>query len=506
MSETASPQAWRCTVCGHIHRGPRPAEFCPVCGAPDLDFEAFTEPVAAPPRSAPRRWRCAVCGYVHEGGGPPDECPVCGAPRGEFEPIEEAGPAAVTPSRAHVVIVGAGAAGLAAAAAARAAAPDARLTLISRETELPYYRLNLTRYLAGEVARADLPVHPARWYDEHGVELLLGTEVERLDLEGNRLLLRGGARLGFDRMVLASGAHAFVPPLPGADRGGVMTLRTAEDADRLLAAAAAGSRLVCVGGGLLGLETAAALARRGAEVTVLESFGHLMPAQLDARAGELLAEHLAGVGVAVRTTVHVQELTGGARVAAVALEEGGSLDAEAVLLATGVRPNTALAITAALEVKKGVVVDTHLRTSHGEVLAAGDAAEHLGVLYGSWFVAQHQGAVAGTNAAGGDAEVGSVPRSHTLKVVGLDTFSIGQFSPADGSYRAIAGEGDGAYASFVFRDELLVGAILLGRLERAAAVKEAIEARWDFSELLALHPSAADVADHLGERGLQISS
>jgi nitrite reductase (NADH) large subunit len=172
-----------------------------------------------------------------------------------------------------------------------------------------------------------------------------------------------------------------------------------------------------------------------------------------------------------------------------------------VLLSTGVRPNTFLAIGAGLAVRKGVVVDDRLRTSHPDVLAAGDAAELRGVLYGSWFVAQQQGAVAGANAAGGDVEVGSVPRAHTLKVVGLDTFSIGQFSAPDGSYQVVAGEKDGAYASFVFRDGLLLGANLVGRVDLAAVLKRAIEERWELSALLARQPSAFEVAEHLRERG-----
>jgi nitrite reductase (NADH) large subunit len=499
MTDQTTPQTWRCTVCGHIHRGPNPPDLCPVCGAPPDDFEPFVD--AAPTASPvlPRRWRCTVCGYVHEGGEPPDECPMCGAPRGDFEPLAEQPPTSTSASRLHVLIAGTGAAGLAAAETARRAAPDSRITLLSRETELPYYRLNLTRYLAGEVSRAQLGVHPASWYDEQRVELRTGVEVERLDLGGRRVALGGGEQLGFDRLVLASGAHPFVPPIPGAEQAGVTTLRTVEDADRLLDAVARGVPCVCVGGGLLGLETAAALARRGADVTVLEGFGHLMPAQLDPRAGALLASHLGAVGVTVRTAVHVKDLRGSGRVTAVALEEGDELAAELVVLATGVRPNTFLAIAAGLAVKKGLVVDDRLSTSNPDVFAAGDVAEHQGVLYGSWFVAQHQGAVAGANAAGADIAVGNVPRSHTLKVVGLDTFSIGRFTPADGSDRAIAGKQDGAYASFVFRDDLLVGANLLGRVDLAAAVKRAIESRWDFAVLLARGPSASEVAEHLHE-------
>jgi nitrite reductase (NADH) large subunit len=396
-----------------------------------------------------------------------------------------------------VVILGGGIAGLAAAEGLRDVAPDARIVLVSKEPTLPYYRLNLTRYLAGEIIRGDLPVHPEAWYQEQRIELRQGIEATRLDLDARTVELRDGERLPFDRLILATGAHPFVPAIPGSDREGVLSLRTIEDADEILEAASAGRRCLCIGGGLLGLETAGALAHRGADVTVLESHGSLMPSQLDPRAGALLASHLGKIGVKLRSAVHTKELTGDRRVAGVALEEGGSVTGELVILATGVRSSTHLARQAGLTVKKGVVVDECLCTSHPEVLAAGDLAEHQGVLYGNWSVAQYQGGIAGRNAAGLTTAFGGVPRSHTLKVLGIDVFSIGQFLPLDGSYRVFALEADGTYQSFVFRDGLMVGANLLGTAALAGVLKKAIERKTDFSGLLASHPSAAQVAEFL---------
>ena len=492
----ASAQAWRCTVCGYVHRGGVPPESCPVCGASGSEFEPHAEPTPARPAAAVTRWRCTVCGYIHDGPEPPEECPLCGAAREQFEPVaDEPPPSAAAGSDARVVILGSGIAGLAAAEGLRGVAPDARIVLISKEPTLPYYRLNLTRYLAGEITRGDLPVHSEDWYHEQRIELRQGIEATQLDLDARTVELRDGERLPFDRLVLATGAHPFVPPIPGADRDGVVSLRTIEDADLILGAVGSGRRCLCIGGGLLGLETAGALARRGADVTVLESHGSLMPSQLDPRAGALLAAHLGKIGVKLRSAVHVRELTGDRQVAGVALEEGGSVAGELVILATGVRSSTHLARQAGLTVKKGVVVDQCLCTSHPSVLAAGDIAEHLGVLYGNWSVAQSQGGIAGRNAAGLAMEFGGVPRSHTLKVLGIEAFSIGQFLPLDGSYRVFAVEADGTYQSFVFRDGLLVGANLLGTAALAGVLKKTIESKTDFSGLLASHPSAAQVAE-----------
>ena len=492
----ATPTAWRCAICGYVHRGGAPPECCLVCGAPASEFEPHVEPEPEKLSVATNRWQCTVCGYIHDGSEPPDVCPLCGAGRGQFEPAADEAPAAATAlSEARVVVLGGGIAGLAAAERLRSVSPDARITLVSKESTLPYYRLNLTRYLAGEVARKDLTVHAEDWYHEQRIELSLGAEAVRLDPDGHAVELRDGGRLPFDRLILATGAQPFVPPIPGADLAGVVSLRTIEDADRILDAAQSGWRCLCIGGGLLGLETAGALARRGADVTVLEGHGSLMPSQLDQRAGALLANHLGTIGVKLRSGVHTKTLRGDQRVAGADLEEGGTVPADLVILATGVRSDTHLARQAGLLVKKGVVVDHRLFTSHPAVLAVGDVAEHLGVLYGNWSAAQAQGGIAGMSAVGLDVEFGGVPRSHTLKVLGLDVFSIGQFLPLDGSYRACAGETEGKYQSFIFRDGILVGANLLGSTALAGLVKKAIESKTNFSGLLATHPTADQVAE-----------
>jgi len=279
----------------------------------------------------------------------------------------------------------------------------------------------------------------------------------------------------------------------------VTSLRTVEDARCILGALGDGVRCVCVGGGLLGLETAGALARRGADVTLLEGHEWLMPRQLNRTAGERLARHVDQMGIGLRTRARTKEIVGDERVAGVMLEDGATVPADLVVIATGVRPNSHLARRAGLEVSKGVVVDNHLVSSHPNVLAAGDVAEHRGALYGTWGPSQFQGNIAGLSAAGVAAEFGGIPRSNTLKVLGLDLLSIGQVRPEDGSFDVIEAETDPRYLRFVFHDGRLVGAILLGDTSIAGPLKKAIEGGADFSGLLRQHPTARDVAEHLGE-------
>jgi nitrite reductase (NADH) large subunit len=383
--------------------------------------------------------------------------------------------------------------------AARKASPATDITLVSREADLPYYRLNLTRYLAGEITEKELPVHPEGWYDEHGISLLRGAEASSLSLGEKTVDLRDGRKLPFEKLILTVGAHPFIPPVPGASREGVVSLRTFGDAQRIREMAGSGAFAVCIGGGILGLETAGALARQGARVTLLESHEWLMPRQLNQRAGEILADYARGSGITVLTSARTREVIGDERAAGVHLEDGTSVHADFIVITAGIRPNSYLARCAGLHVNQGIVVDDHLKSSHTDVFAAGDVAEHRGVLYGIWSPAQYQGSIAGTNAAGNAIEFGGIPMSNTLKVLGIGMTSAGSVEPLDGSYLVIEEEKDGAYMRFLFRDNALVGAVLLGDTRLSGAAKKAIENRTDLSDLLGKHPSCRDVSDHLAQ-------
>jgi nitrite reductase (NADH) large subunit len=438
---------------------------------------------------------------MHTGSQPPEVCPVCGAPADCFEPLSEATKETKQAQKAgKVVIVGAGIAGLAAAEAVRAASRDAEVTLISRETSPPYYRLNLTRYLAGEITEAELSVKPQDWFTENQIRLLLGDEVSRLKLDRKTVELHKFDEISFDKLILTVGAHPFMPPFPGAHRDGVTNLRTLADANKILDSDLTGKHCTCIGGGLLGLETAGALARRNAKVTLLEGHGWLLPRQLSQRAGEILAEYVGSSSIELRTKARAREILGDERVRGLLLEDESVIDTDLLVVATGIRSNSYLGRMAGLDVNQGIVVDNMLQTSHPDVFAAGDVAEHHGSVYGTWGPSQYQGGIAGMNALGANVEFGGIPRSNSLKVLQLELFSVGQIEPADGSYETIDQEGPGEFFSFVFRDSHMVGAILLGDAKLATQAKKAVESKCDFSDLLAKHPTVESVLEFLAEK------
>jgi len=491
---------WYCTVCGYVHRGEFPPEYCPVCGVERDRFEPAADELKVREKSLTQQWRCLTCDFMHTGRTPPDACQVCGAGPDQFElanpPVQNALPQS---TEGTIVIIGGGIAGLSAAESARQAAPKATITLVTRERDHPYYRLNLTRYLAGEITGNDLPVRPESWYAENDITMLLDTEVTAIDATANKLHLKDQPDLAYDKLILAIGAHPFVPPMPGVNRENVATLRTRVDAERILARCSAGSKCVIVGGGVLGLETAAAIARHKVRVTVVEGFEWLLPRQLTRAAGERLANKAREIGIELVFNARIKELDGDEQVRSVVLESGQILPADLVIVTTGVRSNSYLARMAGLEVNHGVVVNHHLQTSDPDIFAAGDLVEHQGTAYGTWAPAQFQGTIAGMNAAGGDVVFAGIPRSNTLKVLGVEMFSIGEIHPDDASYEVFESDGD-CYDFFVFRDTRLVGAILVGDTTISTVVKKLIEAQSSCADLLAVAPDAMGIREELRKK------
>jgi nitrite reductase (NADH) large subunit len=449
---------------------------------------------------AVKAWRCEVCGYIHEGPEPPAECPVCAAPAADFAPCAEpVAPLAAASDTAQpvrrLVVLGGGIAGVAAAEAARQVAPAAEITLLSGEPERPYWRLNLTRLLDGEIQEDALPLHPASWYEQQRIRLLTGVTATALAPDRHEVTCSNGETLPFEKLVLAVGAQAFLPPWPGVELAGVYAIRTFADSRAVLRQLRPGLRCLCIGGGILGLETAGALARQGVQVDLLAGDGWLMPRQLTQAGGELLGRHVAALGIRLHTGAKVRAITRAGQALGVLLEDGSELPADLVLVTTGIRANLALATAAGLRTEQGVVVDDWLTTSHPDIFAAGDCAEHRNVLYGLWPAAQFQGTLAGLNAAGQRSAFGGLPRSNVLKVLALHVFSIGQFdAPAA---QVLEQQGDNHYLRFAFLESRLCGAILIGHVGLDAALKGALEHRRDFATVLPQLPTAAAFAAYL---------
>jgi NADPH-dependent 2,4-dienoyl-CoA reductase/sulfur reductase-like enzyme len=277
------------------------------------------------------------------------------------------------PSDRTFVIVGAGLAGAKAAETLRDEGFDGRVVLVGAETERPYERPPLSKELLLGTADRDSPyVHEAGWYAAHDVDLRTGTTVAALDRGRHVVRTSDGDELGYDRLLLATGATPRRLPLPGADARNLLELRTFADSDRIDSTLRDGVRLVVIGAGWIGLEVAAAARQRGAAVTVVEAAALPLQRVLGDQMAEVFADLHRAHGVDFRFGAQVRELRGDG--SQVVLADGTTLDADAVLVAVGVRPNVDLAEQAGLPVDDGVLVDRRLCTDDPDVFAVGDVA------------------------------------------------------------------------------------------------------------------------------------
>jgi len=312
----------------------------------------------------------------------------------------------------RVVIVGGGPAGLSAARAYRENGGTGHITLLAAEQHPPYRRPPLTKeYLRGELDRDELPLQPATWYQESGVELRPATKTSYLDPDRGVVGVEGGDEIPYDACVLATGSDPVRPPIPGAEDPEVLTMRTVEDSTRLSRLASSGASVTVVGSGFIGCEAAASLAMRGVEVTVVSLDELPQGSLLGGEAGARIRRWLEGHGVRLVLGAEVESIRRAGDGFETELAGGERLAAGAVLLGTGARPRTGLAEEAGLKVEPGgILADASMRTEAPGVYAVGDisyaynpsAGRRLHVEH--WGEALNMGGVAGKVMAGGEAE------------------------------------------------------------------------------------------------------
>jgi len=388
------------------------------------------------------------------------------------------------------VIIGNGVAGVTTARfIARDAPKGSEIHMYSDEPYLYYQRPKLPAFLAGDASMEELVQYLAAWYEERGIQVHLNTPVESIHLENKALYLHDGTTAPYDRLLLAHGSRANVPPIQGTQKAGVFTLRTLTDALAIKKWAENAGNAVVIGGGLLGLEAARGLSKLVPTVTVMEIFPRLLPRQLDEEGAQVLQRQIEGMGIRVRVDTVVEEVIGDDSVAGVRLKDGETLPADMVLISAGIRSNIELAQEAGLSVNRAVVVDETLRTSAEGVWAIGDVAEFQGRVWGIIPAAIEQARVAAANLV---APAGETPAtykdivpSNTLKVMGIDLTSIGNVNPEGTGYQQIRRLDDeaGIYEKLVLQDGKIVGAILLGDKTRVTPITKLISA-------------GADVASH----------
>ncbi len=373
------------------------------------------------------------------------------------------------------------------------------ITVFGAEPHPNYNRILLSPVLAGEQTLDQIVLNPLSWYAEHGITLHTGKKVAQIDRVKRVVRAQDGTEAPYDRLLLATGSHPFILPIPGKDLPGVISYRDIADTQAMIAAATQYRHAVVIGGGLLGLEAANGLMLRGMTVTVVHIMPWLMERQLDDVAAGLLQKSLQERGLTFMMGAQTQALMASesGRVGAVQFKDGTQIPADLVVMAAGIRPNTDLAQACGLHCERGVVVsDTLQTTTDPRIYAVGECAAHRGIAYGLVAPLFEQGKVCATHL--GHFGIGRYSGSQTstkLKVTGIDLFSAGNFmgaasgklEDADCEEIVMSDPYGGVYKKLVIKNDKLIGAVMYG---------DTVDGSWYF-KLLRDGRSISDIRDKL---------
>jgi NAD(P)H-nitrite reductase large subunit len=387
----------------------------------------------------------------------------------------------------NLLIIGNGAAGISAAEAARSLNQEVNIKIITAEGVEAYYRPILSDYLSQEIEDKKFYLKTKEWYEQKRIEVIYNKKVEKIDSTKKEIILSDGLKEKYDKLIITSGSRASVPPILGVEKEGVFTFRTKEDADRIKSYAKKSKNAVVVGGGVLGLEAAWELKSLGLNVTVVEMESRIFPKQLDETGSKLVEEVVHNSGIKVYKNHSVKKIMGTNKVEAVEIDSGKKIEADMVLLSVGIKSNIDLAKNIGIKCNLGIIVNDKMETSHSDIYAAGDSAEHDGLVIGLWVTAIKQGGVAGANAVSGDKIFKQSIQPVTFKGMGMRIFSIGDIGHDPDNEYQIALYNDtkeNIYKKLYFFDNKFVGGILIGDISKATELLSAARLSSPMDELV----------------------
>ncbi len=418
--------------------------------------------------SGKKLWRCTVCGEIFEGALPPLSCSVCGAGAEAFVEYIEEHIEFRSERSFKTVIIGSGAGAVYAADALRKRNPNVEIDIYSADRYLPYYRPALTKKLDENFRIEDNLIFPESYYRENNINLHLHCEINKIVPSDKVICTAAGQTVEYDKLIIATGARCFVPPVKGADLPEVVTLRSYDDFLKLRQIIdRVAKNVVVMGGGLLGLEAADALSKLGLKVTVMEMARRILPKQLDETGSEIWQDVLDRSSVTVLTDVMVDEISGHDKVIGVVTHANQSIPCDAVIISAGTKSNVELAAEAGIKVERGIVVNEYMQTSHADIYAVGDCAAFNGIPGGLWEPAIEQGKVAGAHIAGDNVSYCPTVNGATLQGFGTAIFSVGDLGYNDEcDYIQVNCRNDfkNSYRNLYFCSNRLVGGVLLGDL------------------------------------------
>lgn len=375
--------------------------------------------------------------------------------------------------KAKYLIIGNGIAGLSAAKEIRSNDNNSSIVMVSNEASLTYYRVKLTEYISKDFKDEELLVSKEAWYEDNKIEVLLRKIVEKIDTEGQIVRLDDGLEINYEKLLIATGSRPFVPPINGKYKEGVFALRTLRDLHQFKDYIKSSNSISVIGGGLLGLEAAWSLKQLGKEVNIIEFAPYLLPRQLDKEIGDKLEGKLNNLGFNVFTASFAEEILGEDRADGIRLNDDRTIETEAILVSSGIRPNLDLVRDTDIQFDKGIIVDDHMRTNIKNIYAAGDVVEINTMVLGLWTAGNEQGKVAGGNMAEGDLSY-KQPRIFTnLQIGDIKLFSAGDINLFDEIHEYKDDE-NGIHHKLFGKDGKVTGVILFGDLKNMNNLRNAV--------------------------------
>lgn len=425
--------------------------------------------------------KCMVCGEVFDASL--ETCPVCGVGPDKFIPVEDTATSFRRDTNEIFLILGGGPGAYNAAKAIRERNATAGITIITNEKYTPYNRPMLTKALLSDFSDNQLAIEGNEWYEENNVFISYETNIMSLNTERREVVCDKGT-FKYDKLIYALGARCFVPPIKGSDKPHVVTIRNIADTDRVKALLPGTKNVVCIGGGVMGLEGAWELKKGGLDVTVLETAPGILPKQLDDNASAMLEEIITSTDIKVVTGASITEITD----TEVVLADGRTFPAEIVIMSTGMRPNTAIAQEAGIDVGNFVKVDLHMKTSARFVYACGDCTEVNGAPQSFWAQAAETGRIAGANAAGEeDLEYTPLGASLAINAFNTSIFALGtNGKDPDRKFRTVEFRDDQrrSYEKYYFHNNRIAGIILIGDTSKMVEMTEAYDKQLTFAEIM----------------------
>ncbi len=392
------------------------------------------------------------------------------------------------------LIIGNSAGGIGAAEAIREVDKTGTITIVSDEPYQAYSRPLISKYLARECSEEEMLFRPADFYSKNGITFISGKKVKRLVLDSRVAELEGGEKIAWKKLLIASGGVPVIPRIEGTSKKGVFTFSTLDDAKAIDGYLDGANKAVVIGGGLIGVSATEALKKRGIEVTVVEMKERVLNTILDEPASLIAERTLDKAGVRVITGSTVVRISGREVVRGVVLDNGERIPCNLVVIAIGVSPRTELATGTQIEVKRGVVVDRYMMTSHPNVYSCGDVAEAYDFVYKANRLipilpnAYMGGRIAGYNMAGVKTEYPGGTAMNSLNYFSLDIASAGMVTPPEGNkYEILSAQRNGSYKKVIMKDDLIMGLVFIEDIEKSGIVFNLMKDRinvHNFKELL----------------------